>query len=406
MKSIIFPKVLLYGILIMFLLKLPLELRSQWEILEPYPVQNFKARDIYFTDSLHGWTCGENGVYRTINGGEGWSLCNDTSGIQNEYLSSISFVDESNGWIAGYNGLFYTSNGGESWEKKSNERLWTVDFLNMDSGWIGGWEYIANTNDGGDSWNIVGDPGDTDITDIQYVTDQNVFSVAAFYDLVNNTVTCYYAKSQDSGSSWQTGSFSGDDIWDICFLDSLNGWCVLDDRVKRTNDFGETWSTIPIGGKSIHFYSPQIGWIGANGKIFYTVNGIDFEEYNLYQDYTIRSIHFIDSIHGWAVGVSNTNNTSIILRTSNGGIITGSTEICIRENVLRINPNPVDSELSLINIAQGIITKIFIYSMNGQLLFQQKYSGSSLDVSQLNPGIYIIQVMQDGNIYSQKFVKL
>lgn len=73
----------------------------------PLPTRS-GLNDIYFSDSLNGYSVGINGtVLKTTNSGYNWSSINYYKSIN---LSSVSFLNSSTGIIVGSE--YYTSGGG------------------------------------------------------------------------------------------------------------------------------------------------------------------------------------------------------------------------------------------------------------------------------------------------------
>jgi len=107
---------------------------------------------IWFVDALHGWVAGQNGILRTINGGNSWEM--KSPAISASYLVNIRFVDPLHGWAVGVAGaISYTSDGGETWtrqQSKTSITLEDLDFVNKDSGWaVGGFGTVLHTESGG-----------------------------------------------------------------------------------------------------------------------------------------------------------------------------------------------------------------------------------------------------------------
>ena len=68
-------------------------------------------------------------------------------------------------------------------------------------------------------------------------------------------------------------------------------------------------------------------------------------------------------------------------------------------------PNPTKDILNL-NASYGFENAIYsVFDMNGKRLMNSKFSTNSIDVSLLSSGNYILRIMNDGSIKSQKFIK-
>jgi len=120
----------------------------------------------------------------------------------------------------------YTENGGETWIDASFPGyidLTDVDFWSSDEGWISGDGsnsssakcIVYHTIDGGQNWSL-----DTLITPFSdYNNGFSIFAVGS--GLLSITVP--------------------DDIRDVCFIDTQNGWAAGVDNVIYTTDGGITW---------------------------------------------------------------------------------------------------------------------------------------------------------------------
>ena len=78
------------------------------------------------------------------------------------------------------------------------------------------------------------------------------------------------------------------------------------------------------------------------------------------------------------------------------------------ENSFSLYPNPANNQLSVISYQQGKFS-IDIYDALGQHVFSQQPAASSqqllIDISDLNPGVYMLSVKADGKSFSKKIVK-
>lgn len=78
------------------------------------------------------------------------------------------------------------------------------------------------------------------------------------------------------------------------------------------------------------------------------------------------------------------------------------------ETSISIYPNPVTDLLNIDFGQKTEKTEIYIYNVNGQLVYNaeaENMKKASIDVSQFNHGVYMMQIIQNDNISSTKFVK-
>lgn len=88
--------------------------------------------------------------------------------------------------------------------------------------------------------------------------------------------------------------------------------------------------------------------------------------------------------------------------------ITAVEEEFINHSDFQLHPNPSPNQLTLSNLPAGFSGTVAIYNAMGQLIFSEKKNDSqfSIQIGQLNTGIYFVQVKTDkGEIITKKFIK-
>lgn len=277
---------------------------QEWGIAGFVPTAN-RYEDVYFVDSLVGWTVNSEGdIYKTQNGGLTW----DTSYSGKGYLRSIEFVDNNLGFAGSLDGCFLqTQDGGSTWQDikdlipgpntticglshfgdmvfgvgvwaypayfiKSTDRgtTWSymdmgdyarglVDcyFANADTGFVSGilnGAVILKTEDGGTSWTEVyhGNRNMEYAWKLFFVTDSIGFASIESFDAPTIIV-----KTIDAGHSWTEHEVSPAslDIQGIGFIDANKGWVSprANDAFK-TLDGGLTWQQDTVGLGNVNRY--------------------------------------------------------------------------------------------------------------------------------------------------------
>ena len=82
----------------------------------------------------------------------------------------------------------------------------------------------------------------------------------------------------------------------------------------------------------------------------------------------------------------------------------GLTENTTKSTPLSIYPNPAQNEI-YVSFLYGGTSRYTIYNLYGQLMLNGRLENKAITVSQLKPGIYIIEIFGGQSIYSGKFVK-
>ena len=303
------------------------------------------------------------------NAQESWVAQN--GGITSTFFS-VDFVDTNMGWAVG-NGIYRTNNGGTTWISSNPsiaDQWFGVDFVNASVGYAVGFNgFIARTNDGGTTWTVGNlENNTTSLTSVDFVNASTGWAVGQNGSTPN--IRGIVMKTIDSGKTWNSQSITNTYILhSVYFVDANTGWAVGDTAlgtggitsgvILKTTNGGSTWITQVSGPKylyikSVHFINANTGW-AAGSKVLKTVDGgvtwasqatdtingaiqaLQFLDANngfgvggatdkayrtndggatwklQYQNGkstdALNSVHFVDAIHGWAVG-----NAGLILK--------------------------------------------------------------------------------------------
>lgn len=150
-----------------------------------------------------------------------------------------------------------------------------------------------------------------------------------------------------------------------------------------------------------------LDWVKATeGSGISSISGMEINNNTLYisGSLTDGELNFDDN------NIVTTGNTDgIIIKTDGlGGTVETITAVNeFSENTVNIYPNPVYSELFISNKTNGVSTTVNIFNIHGaeQLMFEVQ-NNSSIDVSNLNPGIYILKIISGAKIITKKFTRL
>ncbi|MBF6599950.1 MAG: hypothetical protein IVW36_05520 [Dehalococcoidia bacterium] len=224
------------------------------------------------------WATGFGGIFRSADGGRGWSLA-ETAEDFGGYSSLAAAPDGMHGWAVGPNGVvFGTADGGMTWRRQTSGtqvNLLAVASLGGDRAIAAGFRagfsdvvmldpsprVILRTDDAGASWRELRIAGDYAIGAISALADgariwmagQRCASVTNPHGGVGCQALEYaLLRSDDGGASWQTTPVPSL-IDRLAFTGANTGWAAAtscssgnpcDEQVLRTTDGGSTWKTV------------------------------------------------------------------------------------------------------------------------------------------------------------------
>jgi photosystem II stability/assembly factor-like uncharacterized protein len=390
---------------------------------------------MYALDHKKIFAVGERGaVLCTKNGGNDWTVI-ETNLIN--YLKSIHFCDEKVGWIVGPDRevgltgtILKTSDGGETWVRQTSPQLFdmnsifAVDSLNA---WAVGWGYrILNTNDGGLTWNIqtINNPwqlgGNRYLRSVFFINKSIGWAVGEEGAIIHTL---------DGGVNWNIQNVERSTVLnDVFFVDDKIGWAVGQDGiVLKTSNGGLDWEAIDLGlsnlanpslGNSnvfqVKFTNKNHGFISGEFGLLFTEDGgeswlVDTNLGNHIEDVvSIGETHFFDVNNGWIV-----ENIYNIIYYGSQKNQTNVVDKIFSSNSISVYPNPFSSEIT-IDFFESLSSNTYlkIYDLQGRLLIDEflMSQGSStskyiMDLSQLNSGVYLLQIANNKVLNTLRVVK-
>ncbi|MDZ7271398.1 MAG: YCF48-related protein, partial [candidate division KSB1 bacterium] len=316
----------------------------------PVTVPQATYVDVFFVDRLHGWLLeSSRSVLRTIDGGNSWQEVRVTD--LDFPLTSLFFIDSREGWVAlgrlpgGLHGrqapsLFATTDGGETWvphvlpfAPAGND----VVFVGKEAGFLAGAEgTILRTTDGGQEWHPLMPVPARALRRVYFADHRHGWVTGDRLSL----------RTADGGATWQPCPYVP---WLSMFSsDTLHGW-ALGDSVYYTADGGVTWVSLPppVPGTPIAAFilNDSLGWISylspGQSLLARTSDRGRSWQINDSLPLEIRSLFFVDSCCGWAVG--NRGLYADVCFTADGGVswieqYRGSAPYCSFEDVFFVDP--------------------------------------------------------------------
>jgi len=280
--------------------------RSQW--VHQFSDEYHYYSAIFFNDELNGWVggyyySGNSFILRTTNGGEDWESSEFDSSPK-----SIIFTNSNNGYCAAFNGIYKTTDSGESWTLNFQDNLNyynSIQFIDESRGWAVAENdsglYLLKTQNSGESWqkffveNGLSDPK------LKMINE----SIGFIISLNDGKIR----KSTDGGESWiivNNNSSDENQLRSISFSDELNGFICGINTFLYTSDGGNNWEKkfIPITfcekiySKGGYLWASGFG-LGYSAIIFSDDYGDTWTPILVDDNEDVHDIFFTDLNSGW-----------------------------------------------------------------------------------------------------------
>jgi photosystem II stability/assembly factor-like uncharacterized protein len=241
-------------------------------------------------------------------------------------LYSVHFIDSQQGFIGGDDGLFKTNDGGESWYRVRAvpDSIREIFFLDQHTGWYAGKAgKIYYTTDSGDTWRLYSAINGYSISSIYFHSQMTGYAGASGGALFKTT---------DGGITWEKSVLGsqGSNISCIIFTSPLKGWAGEDNNnnLWYTTNAGELWQikgTPGPGTTQEVFFTPEgeIGYAcGWNNRFVKTTNGgTNWSEVPVLPPphrATFHNVFFTDDLKGWLL--SYAGQFGNLFKTTDGGV--------------------------------------------------------------------------------------
>lgn len=326
---------------------------------------------------------------------------------------AIHMLDAKRGWCGGVEGQVYsTINGGSSWERRFSmgRTLMDIDFpAGSDTG-------ICTGFTGGVKW----------LTPTGLITINMQGLVSNFYSVSCIDRDHAFVAGEEIIGPVTRGEFLMDQsypgtngIYAINMVDTLLGWCVgsptaagaydsLGCMIIRTTD-GHEWheQVNPVKGKygtlmAVKALNNQEVWtVGTSGVILHTTDGGEnwVREAEGLTNEMLYGIHVVNNHEVYVTG----NNRTLLKY----GLVNSIDETSSVVKPVKVYPNPVKNKLLVETADSNPVDRLWIYEMNGRLLYYQSNpQDNSVDISGIQPGMYILKTEYRNNFYTERIIKL
>lgn len=400
---------------------------QQWQPLNTDSVLVEHLTSLYFTSPETGFVVGcdptqsswsSNVLYRTTDGGSTWNY----AGGSEMCMPLIYFFNSTIGYFItrgsanDADAMKKTTDGGNTWTiitaKFSNNDRKGIFFIDENTGYYGGGDgfYIYKTKDGGNTWTAHATGSNSSIIDAIWFRDKDTGFIAGWYG-------AKIAKTTDGGETWADVS-NQYSVYSMQFPSASTGYAVASNLsnkpvIIKTSDGGNSWNTVyTLPGSNTNrpqyfssVYCMDVNTclaVGDSGTILKTTDAGN-TWFNQVSGTTKRlnSVFCIDN-KCFAAGDSST-----LLKASQE-IGTGVSADEEAQVGIAVYPNPASNILSIKFPNEAHASEIkMINVLNEPVLYQNVHNifKAELDVSNLNSGIYFLQVQSGNNFFISKFIK-
>lgn len=398
---------------------IPLFSFSQWNGIYFHSDEENKIA-VVNKDTLITITAWNGRIHRSTDGGHSWSFYQTP--FQSSWFLDVHFPTSKVGYACGgtafgthTNVIVKTTDAGLTWDSVTSNAFngysfHKIHFLNADTGFVA--QEAGNmllTTDGGNNFSVRTSPGT--IFDMVSKPDRTLyFSIKT---KLNSTTEVYsIVRSTDLGYIWNTvyaDTFANADginnriINCLQFVNNTIGYaCGGNGVFLKTTDGGITWSKSFIHPYtnllSLHFPSPEIGYMNIAGGIYKTADGGTNWTVQAVNPLTIiRHIQMANDSVGFALGSQG------VYKTTNGGMTTGLNETDAEVPFL-LYPNPVNGMLNLEWKNEPSIKITELLDLSGKKIMSMQSAAEiwQMDLSSVCEGMYWIRVSSNGATVTRK----
>lgn len=238
-------------------------------------------------------------------------------------------------------------------------------------------------------------------------TTQNLYSVHFPSDSIGYAVgdSGTIIKTINGGNNWiQKNAGTVTNFRSVNFINDTTGFVAgYQGLILKTQDGGNSWGVKPSNVinnlNSVYFPSDSIGYIAGDAGVILRTDDAGntwMTEVTGVPD-NLKSVYFTNNYNGYAVGAIGT-----ILKTDNGGIV--GVSHAGKENTIVVYPNPTTDNLTIETPDKSTIEILNIEGQIVKTIFSDSKT-TSIDLSNLSSGVYIVTVKTDKGIAIKKFIK-
>ncbi len=248
---------------------------------------------ITFVDEQNGWLILSNTLLRSSNGGLNWVQEYEFPPFFGGY--NIAFANDSIGFTyTDYRRLYKSVDGGESWSLVTDtlQFIYDISFYKDSIGYLcftnstpffpTGTRYIYTTTDKGETWSrSIFELGGLQIT-VYYDKIRCVSKEECIISSFDESIfggTYSRIKTTDSGTTWNTLCVNPPWPLDYEFISPQISWSISWSGIMKTTDEGMSWDTLQTfinwddRNTNFEFFNSEISYLINLNHIYYTNDG-------------------------------------------------------------------------------------------------------------------------------------
>ena len=291
------------------------------------------ATTIDFVSPLTGFLGGEGGVlYRSTDGGITWTYTGPSNNFKYGHdINSLAFVTVDTGFAVGFLGqIWKTTDSGSTWSAYSPTYTNVADayFASPTVGYAANGSNVLKTTDSGRTWNPLGLTTGNNFGDYSTFKYLHFSSPDTGYVISDQYVQAH--RTNDGGQTWTTiiptaGSYMS--APGISYPAPQTALLCLNQAIVQTTDGGNTWPTVwtvgatqasgpPYYLNNIFSVNPTTAFGAYSGQVFKTTNGFQSwtQVFGSSGGYDITGLWFFNAQKGFIV-----DDEGDIFETTNGG---------------------------------------------------------------------------------------
>lgn len=406
-----------------------------------FPLTNTGLSKIHIVDDNVAWATGYDGVNPNVNvqrftttsdGGATWTAGTIDVGDANLGISNISGVSATTAYVAIYprlagqqGGIWQTTDTGATWTRQTGAAFNSassfaniVHYFNVNDGVAigdpagGFWEIYVTTNGGTNYTRMPSANIPAPLTnEVGYLAQYTHLGDHIWFTTSAGRV--YH--STDKGVNWSVfqsplSDFGGTNLSGDITFSTPNKGMIQDNsgNLFITQNAGSTWNAVNISGTGFP-YGGAIAYIPNTSRIVSTGGDTTFAGTAYSRDDGITWINvstdqhvdvaFFDEDTGYSGGFSTISTLDgVYVYTDN--VLSTYDQLAI--DGFSIYPNPSSEFINI--LSNQPVEKVEIYDINGRLLMEISNT-SFINVTDLQSGIYFIQVNSNSTITTQQLIK-